>query len=100
MNVASGSTKTVVLPNVRVSGYPLTAVGPGEYVRATIIDLSRTTISATTMTRVPGTECDWQASMMMPSVSGRYTIVFTVKTDDANDETELRIEVDARKVGV
>lgn len=100
MNVASGTTKEIFIPNVRINGAPLNSVGVGEYVRWTILDRLGSVAGSGLMTYVNGSSGDWRADAPMPTVAGRYTVVVTVKTDAANDEDSFYVEVDPRKVAL
>lgn len=96
MNVVSGTTPRLVLPNIRVDDVPLTAVQSGEYVRYAIIDLDGVEASSGNMAH--DENGDWFADVFAPAGHGRYTVVFTVKVGDKNDEVSMRLEVDPRLV--
>jgi uncharacterized membrane protein len=100
MNPVAGTTKRIILPNVRIGDQPLSTVEPGDFVRVTIQTPSGVQVSQWTMAHLAGTPCDWFVDVPMPTQPGRYHLIFTVKADDADDETEMRIEVDPRKVPV
>lgn len=91
----AGTTKTFLIEDLLDGDDPIISIGVDEDVTYSIINMDGELISSGDLAYVDGR---WAVNADLPSVPGRYYVVFTVALSDANEEWTVRIEVDARKV--